>query len=292
MTVIGDWLAEVLNLPTLTTPATFGLSEALDVFIVGCLLYLLFRWIKRTQAWTLFKGLLILSTIYVISRAMNLTTVLWIMESLFAMGLLVIVILFAPDFRRILEQIGRRDYIGSFTGKNESDHSGFTSPAAVNEIIKAAKEMAAVKTGALIVLEREVDLSEHESRGVPLGADISSTLLLSIFNKEAPLHDGAVIIRKNKMAAAACHLLFPSTELAQDLKDLGTRHRAAVSVSEASDARAVVVSEETGRISIAIDGQLRLDVNEHHLRELLNRGLPKGRSRLPIFGGKNKKEDS
>jgi diadenylate cyclase len=186
-------------------------------------------------------------------------------QNAFTMGLIVIVILFQPELRKALEQIGRGWY---FSIAKPGDKVSRWSPYTVNELIRACRAMSAIKTGALVVLEQEVTLDEQERTGIPIDAVVSSQLLMNIFEKNAPLHDGAVIVRQNRVSAAAC--IIPLT--AEDVgHDLGTRHRAAVGMSEVSDALVVVVSEETGTISVAIGGQLIRDVSEPQLRDLLTK---------------------
>jgi diadenylate cyclase len=196
------------------------------------------------------------------------------------MGLVVVVILFQPELRKALEQLGKGKYLIHL--KDESDRQVHISAHTVDEIIKATRVLSKDKTGALIVVENEVDISEHERRGIPLDAQVSVQLLLNIFEKNAPLHDGAVIVRSNRVSAASC--ILPLTAESLDVS-LGTRHRAAVGISEVSDARVVVVSEETGTVSLVIDGKITQNVAENQLRELLIWGVPT-KSRFSIFKSK------
>jgi len=274
-----DRLAGVLGIPLLNIRRP-GIFDALDIFILAVLVYLTLRWVRRTQAWVLFKGVLVIAFVWAVAQVLNLVTISYLLSSIFAAGPIIIVILFSSELRRVLEQIGNKgDHIITFN-KNNHAHKAHTSVFTVGEIIKAAKQMSSTLTGALIVVEQDVDITEHEREGIPLDSLVSSQMLLSIFEKNMPMHDGAVIVRNNRIAAAKCYLPPAKTALAQEL---GTRHKAAVGVTEVSDARVVIVSEETGVISVAIEGELIRDVNELQLKELLLRGAPKGKSRFSFF---------
>ena len=257
------WLTGYTHLPPLQVPH-IGPFEILDIVIVACVLYVILRWIRRTHAWVLLKGIAIIAVAAVLAEIFNLYALMWLIDYATAMGLVVIIILFQPELRKALEQIGRGRYLSSF--KNEAEQITHTSIAAVNEIIKAVQDMAKVKTGALIVIEQEIDLREYEREGVPIDAQVSAQLLLNIFERNTPLHDGAVIVRECRVAAASCILPLSEVHLS---RDLGTRHRAAIGMSEVSDARVVVVSEETGSISIAFSGEITRGVNENQMREML-----------------------
>ena len=257
------WLTGYTHFQPLQVPP-IGPFEILDIVIVACVLYIVLRWIRRTHAWVLLKGIAIIAAAAVLAEVFSLYALMWLIDYATAMGLVVIVILFQPELRKALEQIGRGRYLSSF--KNEAEQVTHTSIYAVNEIIKAVQDMAKVKTGALIVIEQEIDLREYEREGVPLDAQVSTQLLLNIFERNTPLHDGAVIVRESRVAAASCILPLYEVHLA---RDLGTRHRAAIGMSEVSDARVVVVSEETGMISIAFSGEITRGVNENQMRDML-----------------------
>ena len=276
MRAISDWLVERTNLPVFTMPA-FGVFQVLDILIVATVLYLILKWIRRTQAWVLFKGIIFIAVIAVLAEPFNLATVQWVVRNTIGMGLVVVIILFQPELRKALEQLGRGQYLLPL--KNESEQKVHSTAHAIDEITKAIRTMSGALTGALIVVEQEVDLSEHEESGVALDAQISMQLLLNIFEKNAPLHDGAVVIRQNRISSASC--ILPLTAEQVDIS-LGTRHRAAIGISEVSDARVVVVSEETGAISIVIDGEITRNVSEKKIRELLMWGEPV-KHRMSIF---------
>ncbi len=263
---IQEWFTKYLNLPPQRLPGaglSIGLTDTLDIFIVAVIVYLILQWIRKTRAWTLFKGILILMVIYGLATVFKFMTVSWIVEIVFSEGLIAVIVLFQPEFRKALEQIGRGKYIThTFTRNGQiSALSLYT----VNEIVKAAYTMSKVKTGALIVLEQMNSLSEFEGTGIAVDAAVSSELIINIFEKNTPLHDGAVLIRQNRVAAAAC--ILPLTDLEID-SGLGTRHRASIGMSEASDAVVVVVSEETGAVSVAAGGKLTRELNDNQLREI------------------------
>jgi diadenylate cyclase len=225
---------------------------------------------------------LLIFVIAVLAGVFGLIAVQWIINNAISMGLVVVVILFQPELRKALEQLGRGQYLIHL---NEGEQQVHISAHTVDEIIKATRVLSKNLTGALIVFENEVDISEHERRGIPLDAQVSIQLLLNVFEKNAPLHDGAVIIRNNRVSSASC--ILPLTSESLDAR-LGTRHRAAVGISEVSDARVVVVSEETGTISLVIDGKITRNVEEKQLRDMLIWGTP-SKSRFSIFKSRRKK---
>jgi len=264
-----NWLVEATNIPVFSFPP-FGPTQALDILIIAGILYFALGWIRRTQAWVLIKGLFFVLMLRLVADMFELVTLGWLLENAFTVGLIAIIVLFQPELRKFLEQMGRGQYLASF--KIESEQTVYVSDDAVSEIIKAAKSMSNTDTGALVVIEQSIDLGEQERTGITLDAQVSHQLLLNIFEKNTPLHDGAVIIRQNRVVAAKCILPLSSDESLDS--SLGTRHRAAVGISEVSDARVIVVSEETGTISVALDGKLTRNVSETKIRDLLVRGEP------------------
>jgi len=273
---VNDWLLETFNIPVFTWPE-LGPAQVLDILIVAMLLYVVLRWIKRTQAWVLMRGVAIILVVAVLAAVFELIAVQWILNNAIGMGLVVVVILFQPELRKALEQIGRGKYLVPL--RNESEQQVYISAHAVDEIIKSTRIMSKDLTGALMVIEQEVDLSEYERTGIPLDAQVSVQLLVNIFEKNTPLHDGAIIIRENRVSAATCILPLSAETLDSSL---GTRHRAAVGISEISDARVVVVSEETGAISLVVDGKITRNVTEPQMRDLLIWGQPV-KSRFSFF---------
>jgi len=271
-----DRIMELINLPVFVMPS-FGFFQVLDILIITVVLYLFFKWVRRTQGWVLFKGIVFIAAIALLAEVFNLSTVQWIVSNTIAMGLVVVVVLFQPELRKGLEQLGKGQYL--FPLKNDSEQVIHSSAHTINEIIKAVQIMSESEIGALIVLEQNVDLREHEGNGTLLDAVVSTQLLLNIFEKNAPLHDGAVVVRNNRISSASCILPLTSEHVAAEL---GTRHRAAIGVTEVSDARVVVVSEETGTVSIVTGGEIKRDVTDRELRETLLWGEPV-KSRFSLF---------
>ena len=256
-----DNLIRKMNLSTLSIPSVH-ITDIIDIIIVAIVIYTVIHWIKETRAWSLFRGLMVIALFSLLSYNLHFYTITWIIERTFSVGVIAVIIIFQPELRKALEQIGASGF-SSVTGLLQTKSSDDRlSPQDANEI-------AEVKTGALIVIERNVSMGDIVSAsGVAVDAVISSQLLINIFEDKTPLHDGAVIIRDNRVAAASCILPVTQSEIGQEL---GTRHRAAVGASEVSDAFIIVVSEETGKISIARDGKLEKAVSEAVFRqELLN----------------------
>ena len=279
---VFDWLVDITNIPVLRFP-TLGPAQVLDILIIAGILYLILRWIRRTHAWVLIRGIAIMLALRFIAVVFDLVTLGWLLENALAIGLIALVVIFQPELRKVLEQMGRGQYLAPF--KMDSEQKVYMSEETIGSIIKAAKTMSAAETGALIVIEQTVDLDEQARSGIAIDAQVSCQLLLNIFEKNTPLHDGAVIIRNNRVAAAKCILPLSAESLDSAL---GTRHRAAVGISEVSDARVVVVSEETGTISVAIGGRLTRDVSENQMREMLLKGEA-AKSRFAFFRGKSEK---
>ena len=263
-----DNLIRKMNLSTLSIPSVH-ITDIIDIIIVAIVIYTVIHWIKETRAWSLFRGLMVIAMFSLLSYNLHFYTITWIIERTFSVGVIAVIIIFQPELRKALEQIGASGF-SSVTGLLQTKPSDDRlSPQDANEIVEACVKMAEVKTGALIVIERNVSMGDIVSAsGVTVDAVISSQLLINIFEDKTPLHDGAVIIRDNRVAAASCILSVTQSEIGQEL---GTRHRAAVGASEVSDAFIIVVSEETGKISIARDGKLEKAVSEAVFRqELLN----------------------
>ncbi len=242
---------------------SFHLTDVIDILVVAFIIYEILKWIRRTGAWVLLRGVLFLIGIAAVSALLQLKMTLWIFQTTISVGILAIIIIFQPELRRALEQLGRGTFLSSILGEDDSK----LEKDSVEALIDALEKMAAVKTGALICLQQKVPLFEYEQTGIPIDAQISSQLIVNIFEKNTPLHDGAVIIRDNRIMAATCYL--PLSENPMISKDLGTRHRAALGLSEVSDCKVLVVSEETGHISMAEGGHLHRDIDGAFLRKEL-----------------------
>lgn len=245
-----------------------GLNDVLDIFLVAALVYVVIAWIQDTRAWTLFKGILVLLSFTLFAYFFHLNTILWIFSKTISVGIIAVIILFQPELRRALDELGRGNLFKNFFNFADNEEEKIKNDTQTfHEIINAVVELSKTKTGALIALERETKLTEWNRTGILLDALVSSQLLVNIFEHNTPLHDGAVIIRDNRISSATCYL--PLTESESLSKELGTRHRAALGLSEVSDALVVVVSEETGNISLAKEGNLTRNLSAEALKKLL-----------------------
>lgn len=245
------------------------ITDIIEIAIISYLFFKVISWIKNTRAWMLFRGLIIIVVLFVIAAVFQMNTILWLGEKLFNAGLIAIIVVFQPELRHALERLGRRDFFQSFQFlpfMNRDIEKRF-SDRTLNELVKACYDMASVKTGALIVIQREVGLEEYIRTGIELDSKVSRALILNIFEKNTPLHDGAIIISGDRVLAATCYL--PLSENMELSKDLGTRHRAAVGITEVSDAFVIIVSEETGKVSIAEDSKVNRDISQKGLSEIL-----------------------
>ena len=227
-------------------------TDIVEIIILAFIVYEITMWIQKTRAWSLLKGIIFLLLFMIIASIFQLSTILWIANKTLSVGIIAILIVFQPELRKALEQLGRRRL---FTGIfKPDDTTNIINAEVYDEIIKATFEMAKNKTGALIVIEKNIALDEYENTGITLDAKISSQLLINIFEHNTPLHDGAVIIKNDRITAATCYLPLSDNMLIS--KELGTRHRAALGISEVTDSYTIVVSEETGRVSLAKRGNL------------------------------------
>ena len=267
-------------------------TDVVEVIILAFLLYQVLVWIKRTRAWSLLKGFVVLLIFIFLAWAFQLNTIFWLVQNVFSLGITALIIVFQPELRRALEQLGQQNILNSlFSLDNSKEESARFSDRTVNELLKAVYEMAKVKTGALIVFEKNTPLHEYERTGITLDSLLSSQLLINIFEHNTPLHDGAIIVRGDRVISATCYL--PLSDNMFLSKELGTRHRAAVGVSEVSDSLTIVVSEETGKVSVAADGKLMRDLKEDELRvqlvEAQNKSQETGRFKL--WKGRVKKRE-
>lgn len=248
------------------------LTNIFEILIISVLIYYILIWIRDTRAWTLLKGILVIFAFVLVAYVFQMSTILWLFQNLISVTIISIVVLFQPELRRALEQLGRKNLLSSVfnlsSGAAVDEQAAKVIEKTKSEIIKACVEMSKARTGALIVIEQEVRLSEYERTGIFLDSMVSSQLLMNIFEHNTPLHDGAVFIRNNRIVAATCYLPLSDNMLLS--KELGTRHRAGVGISEVSDSITLIVSEETGMISIAHDGMLFRGLNQEELREKLS----------------------
>ena len=233
-----------------------SLTDIIEIIIISVLIYYMLVWIKDTRAWMLLRGILVILAFVLLAVLFEMNTIVWIADKLFNVAMIAVVVIFQPEMRKALENLGRKNVLAFlFSFDSSKEDTGKFSDKTINEMVKACYEMGKVKTGALIVVEDEIVLSEYERTGIAVDGILTSQLLINIFEKNTPLHDGAVIVRGDRVVAATCYL--PLSDNLSISKDLGTRHRAALGISESTDSLTVVVSEETGRVSLAERGSLR-----------------------------------
>ena len=246
-----------------------GVVDILEIIIIAFALYHVTFWVKRTRAWTLVKGVFVLFSAYIVAYILDMSVILWVFDKTIGLGITALLIVFQPELRKVLEELGQKKIVSSILpfDENKDRNIRFTDRT-VNEIVRATSELAKAKTGALIIMEKDIILSEYERTGIIIDSAISSQLLINIFEHNTPLHDGAVIVRGDRIVAATCYL--PLSDNMGLSKDLGTRHRAAVGISEVSDSLTVIVSEETGMISVAVGGKLLRNIDGDLLRRKLN----------------------
>lgn len=246
-----------------------GVVDILEIIIIAFALYHVTFWVKRTRAWTLVKGVFVLFSAYIVAYILDMSVILWVFDKTIGLGITALLIVFQPELRKALEELGQKKIVSSILpfDENKDRNIRFTDRT-VNEIVRATSELAKAKTGALIIMEKDIILSEYERTGIIIDSAISSQLLINIFEHNTPLHDGAVIVRGDRIVAATCYL--PLSDNMRLSKDLGTRHRAAVGISEVSDSLTVIVSEETGMISVAVGGKLLRNIDGDLLRRKLN----------------------
>ena len=242
--------------------------DVLEIVILAFVIYHVALWIKNTRAWTLLKGIIVLLACYVIAYILGMNVIVWIFERTISIGITALMIVFQPELRRALEELGQKNIVSTLIPFDDTRNQNERfSERSINEIVKATVEMAKVKTGALIIIEKDIDLSEYERTGIELDSTISSQLLINIFEHNTPLHDGAVIIRGDRIVSATCYL--PLSDNMGLSKELGTRHRAGVGISDVTDSLTIIVSEETGRISVAVGGKLLRNIDGDLLKKKL-----------------------
>ena len=251
-----------LSLPSL------GVTDILEIALISFFIYQFMVWIKFTRAYTLLKGILIVLLFILFAYVLKMNTILWIIKNLSTILLTSVVVIFQPELRKMLEQLGQKKFMASIfpldAGKEVQER--FTDKP-INVLVKACFDMGEARTGALIVIEQNIRLSEYERTGINVDAVLTSQLLINIFEHNTPLHDGAVLVRGNRIVAATCYL--PLSDNMELSKQLGTRHRAGVGISEVSDSLTIIVSEETGQVSMAQNGQLSRGLTSAELRSAL-----------------------
>ncbi|MCD8046441.1 MAG: diadenylate cyclase CdaA [Clostridiales bacterium] len=262
MRKIAASLYAVVNkyLDWINLPRSISVADIVEIIIIAFVIYSILAWIKNTRAWALLRGLIVILIFLVLMAIFQLNVILWLAARLANVAVIALAIIFQPELRNALESLGKRNFLGRlFNFDFSRDSSMRFSERTISEITKASYEMGKAKTGALIVIERRERLNEYIRTGISLDSLISSQLLINIFEHNTPLHDGAVIVREDRIISATCYL--PLSDNLDLSKDLGTRHRAALGISEVSDSITVVVSEETGSVSLAIEGTLYRNVD-------------------------------
>lgn len=250
-------------------PRSIRWVDCVEILLITFLVYHILVWIKNTRAWSLLKGFMVIAGFILVAAFFEMNTILWIAENAFGVAVTAVVVILQPELRKALEELGRKNIISSIVpfDTNRLSEEGRFSDKTINEIVKACMEMGKVKTGALIVVEQNQSLSEYERTGIEVDGIVTSQLIINIFEKNTPLHDGAVIVRGNRITSATCYL--PLSDNMALSKELGTRHRAGVGISEATDSMTVIVSEETGKISVAYEGKLDRNLDAERLKEKL-----------------------
>ena len=261
MDKIKELLGDLLFLPS------FAWTDVIEIIILAVLLYECVYWIQKVRAWFVLKGLIVLLVFYALSRIMNMSVISWLMEEAFSVGIVALFVLFQPELREILEQLGRRNNFTKYLRIGGKAADKRFSDSTLNSLVSAAFDLGKDKVGALIVIEKDISLEAFEKTGIELDAAVTRELLLQIFVHNTPLHDGAVVIRNDRVAAATCILRVSKNSSIS--KELGTRHRAALGVSEDTDAFTIIVSEETGAVSLTQDGNLMHDIDRETLRREL-----------------------
>ena len=245
-------------------------TDIVEIIILSFLIYHILVWIKNTKAWSLLKGILVIAVFILFAAYFQMNTILWIVNNLFSVAVTAVVVILQPELRRAVEELGRKNIISSIipTTVGRGPEGGRFSDKTINEIVRACVEMGRARTGALIVMEKDESLADYERTGIEIDGVVTSQLLINIFEHNTPLHDGAVIIRGDRVVSATCYL--PLSDNMQLSKELGTRHRAGVGISEVTDSLTIIVSEETGKISIAYGGDLERNVDPERLRTRLS----------------------
>ena len=245
-------------------------TDIVEIIILSFLIYHILVWIKNTKTWSLLKGILVIAVFILFAAYFEMNTILWIVNNLFSVAVTAVVVILQPELRRAVEELGRKNIISSIIPitVGRGPEGGRFSDKTINEIVKACVEMGRARTGALIVMEKDESLTDYERTGIEIDGVVTSQLLINIFEHNTPLHDGAVIVRGDRVTSATCYL--PLSDNMRLSKELGTRHRAGVGISEVTDSLTIIVSEETGKISVAYGGDLERNVDAERLRARLS----------------------
>ena len=277
---IGDWYFP-----------SIGLTDIFEILIITVIVYEIMLWIKNTKAWMLLRGMLTLGGFILIAAIFKMHTILYLAEAAINVLAVAAVVVFQPELRRALEKLGEKNLFSNFNLWDKNKENERFSDDTIEGLVRACFEMGSVKTGALIVVEQAIHLTEYEMTGIELDCKVSEQVLINIFEHNTPLHDGAIIIRGDRITSATCYL--PLSDNMQISKELGTRHRAALGMSEVSDALVIAVSEETGQVSVAMGGQLVRGVTPEYLTTRLSQiqyRMPDTKKRFVLRKGRRKDE--
>ena len=268
---LWDKLAEYAkNFSSYRTTMDFG--DVAEILIIAVLLYYTLVWMKTTRAWILLKGLIVILVFLLLAYFFRMTTILWMAQNVLGFAVTALIVVLQPELRKALEELGKKNIISSVLPFDNSHRVNEEfSEKTINEITKACVEMGKVRTGALIVIEQKVSLRDYERTGIDVDGIVTNQLLINIFEHNTPLHDGAVIIQGNRVVSATCYL--PLSDNLGLSKELGTRHRAGVGISEITDSLTIIVSEETGKISVAYEGELERNLDADSLRDRMHKIL-------------------
>ena len=268
---LWDKLAEYAkNFSSYRTTMDFG--DVAEILIIAVLLYYTLVWMKTTRAWILLKGLIVILAFLLLAYFFRMTTILWMAQNVLGFAVTALIVVLQPELRKALEELGKKNIISSVLPFDNSHRVNEEfSEKTINEITKAWVEMGKGRTGALIVIEQKVSLRDYERTGIDVDGIVTSQLLINIFEHNTPLHDGAVIIQGNRVVSATCYL--PLSDNLGLSKELGTRHRAGVGISEITDSLTIIVSEETGKISVAYEGELERNLDADSLRDRMHKIL-------------------
>ena len=276
---MNKFFMRILDILPFDKIPSINITDILEILILALLVYRILVWIKTTRAWTLLKGILVIGVAVALVYLLRMDALIYLVNRLISIAFITAVVVFQPELRKALEQLGERNFIASILPLDNSPDTELFSDKTMNELVKACQEMGKAKTGALIVIMQTENLEEYERTGISIDALVSSQLLINIFEHNTPLHDGAVIIRGDRITSATCYLPLSDNRLLS--KELGTRHRAGVGISEVTDSFTIIVSEETGHISVAYRGQLERDMTAARLK-----------SRLTVLQNKTKASSS
>ena len=267
---------------------SISVIDIIEIAIISFLTFRIILWLRSTKAWSMLKGVAVIIIFIFIAYILNMRTILWIVKRLVDVGLIAFVILLQPEIRRALQKLGVTFLKTGGLFKNNDSYQRF-SQQSIFEIVNATYDMASVKTGALIVLSQEISLDEYIKTGIQIDGKISSGLLINTFEKDTPLHDGAVIIEGDRLVCATAYL--PLSQNQNVSKELGTRHRAALGMAEETDAFVIVVSEETGKVAVACGGMIKRNVERETLYHMLEYLRSNSGSVNPITYNNKKEKD-